>query len=124
MPERKIQCETFLRAPFKRRGQRTIETANVRELISNKSMRKLLSLNGHNKLHHNLLPENIIAITQTVTVKDDMDRDVTRNHTFLITVADYFSLHKTRDIAIFGPHFLNLNEKPPRQLEPLRIEPK
>jgi len=98
-----------------------IETPNVRQIISNKSLHKLLNLNGDNKLHHNLLSENIVAITKTITVKDDMDRDVVWNQTFLITIQDYFTLHKHQDIAIFGPHFIKQNQNPPRQLKPLEI---
>lgn len=119
-----IHCETFRRSPFKGYGQRLIETPGTREIISNKSMSKLLSLNGDNTIHHNLLPENIVAITKTVSVKDEMGREVVATQTFLMSVQDYFTLHKHDDIALFGPHFLGPLDKPPKSLEPLRVETK
>jgi len=120
----KINCETFLRGPFKRVGQRLIETPSAREIISNKSLNKLLSLNGDNTIHHNLLPENIVAITKTVLVKDEMGREATSTQTFLISVQDYFTLHRQDDIRLFGPHFLVPLEKLPKSLEVLRVETK
>jgi hypothetical protein len=119
-----IRCETFLRAPFPRVGQRLIETPETRSLISNNSIRTLLSLNGDNTVHHNLLPENIVAITKTVTVKDEMGREATSTQTFLVSIQDYFTLHRQDDIRVFGPHFLVPLKDKPKSLKPLRVETK
>lgn len=101
-----------------------METPLTRELISNKSLRKCLSLNGDNVFHQDLLDENIVAITKTVTVKDEMGREATSTHTFLVNIQDYFTLHKKDDIRLFGPHFMVPLTKKPKSLEALRVETK
>lgn len=119
---RKIKCETFLRGPFKRIGQRLFESADTREIISNKSLRQLLNLNGDNTIHRKLLPENVVAITKTVTVKDEMGREAVWNQTFLMSIADYFKVHEQADLALFEPHFIKPLEKPPGMLKPLTMK--
>lgn len=120
----KVKCESFLRGPFKGWGQRLVETPGLRSMISNKSITQLLTLNGDNMIHRNLLPENVVAITKTVTVQDSMGREAVWNQTFLLSIADYFKLHEHADVTLFEHHFTKPLAKPPPRLEQLRVETK
>jgi hypothetical protein len=101
-----------------------METPDTRSLVSNNSIRKCLNLNGDNVFHQDLLDENMVAITKTVTVKDEMGREATSTQTFLVSIQDYFTLHRQDDIRVFGPHFLVPLKDKPKSLKPLRVETK
>ena len=113
----------FVYGSFKHLGHRFISTPNIHDIISVQSLEDLKKLNGHNIVHHHLKDGRVVAITKTVTHKDELDRDVTWNSTILMPIADYFELHKHNDITLFQSYFIPPEPKTSDvKLNPIKVD--
>jgi len=70
------------------------------------------------------LPEGYIAISFIQNGEDEYNRETVWNHTMLLTVEDYFKLHRSVDNKLFESHFIREMQNPYGTLKPLKVETK
>lgn len=115
-------CEQFIRGSFNRIGTRFIPSPNLNDILGKKSIRYLKDLSPSQKLIQTWLPEGYVAISSVHNATDEYERSTVWNHTIVLSVQDYFKLHEEHDKTLFGRYFVDGLDKPPRSLEPLRVE--
>ena len=98
-----------------------LKTEGLNTVLSDKNFQFLRNLKEEDSGKYLWLPtEQLIALPDIVTVKDDDGRTWVQNETFLIKIHDYLQLTKPNEL-LSKHHVLPLEELP-ESLEPLKIE--
>ena len=114
-----LQFEHFIYGQFNGVGYRTIKTKHVHEVLTDQSFHELCQLRGSGIQQTLLHRERYVAVTYLGYTLDEWGRRNTWNHTILIPVEDYFSLHPP---TLFDACFIREGDVVPEKLEPLRID--
>lgn len=114
-----IQCEQFVYGLFKGYGIKLVKSPGLNGLLPGEIIEYLCQLSKP-KEYSNLWPNGVITVTKVYDAKDEYGRNGIWSHTIAMRLIDYLAY--MQPTKVLASHFLKNLEKPPKQLNIIKIE--